>query len=172
MSAGVGRAATAGEMVVFPARRPTMLVLPLASITELWGIYSLLNNAPIGWAMIAAPVVALLATALVLRPKLQLTREGVLLQQHPFSSLLRWENVEHFDLTRAGNRSILGYKLKEGIPAPRRQPAAALLRAAGQPFDGGFLVDSLTCAPAEVLGQVRKYLESPELRDRLAEAKR
>lgn len=161
-----------GGRVVFSARRPAALVLPLAAVTELAGVLCILNGATIGWFICAAPAVALIATGLVLRPSLELTREGLLQRQYPFSSLTRWEVIAALGITRAGNRMVLGYRLVEGIPPPRRQPAAALLRAAQRPFDGGYFVDALAGDPERILATVEAYHASEELRGSLPAARR
>jgi hypothetical protein len=158
--------------VVFRARRPAVLVLPFAAFTEAVGIAFLLDGLGIGWAVVAAPIGALLVTGLLFRPVLELTREGLLQRQYPFSSLTRWEVIDHLDITRAGNRVVLAYRLREGVPPPRRQPAAALLRAAGRPFDGGWFADSLAGRPEEILATVRGYLADPGRRERLPVARR
>jgi hypothetical protein len=158
--------------VLFRARRPTALVVPLAAITEVAGVLSLLSGATIGWFICAAPVIALISTGLILRPSLELTREGVLQRQYPFSTLTRWEVIEAVGLTRAGNRVVLGYRLVPGVPPPRRQPAAALLRAARRPFDGGYFVDSLSGDPEQILATVETYRQSAELREALPTARR
>ncbi len=158
--------------VVFRARRPAALVLPFAVLTEAAGIGFLLDGLAIGWAVCAAPIGALLVTGLLFRPVLELTREGLLQRQYPFSSLTRWEVIDHLDITRAGNRVVLAYRLREGVPPPRRQPAAALLRAAGRPFDGGWFADSLAGRPEDILATVRGYLSEPGRRDRLPVARR
>jgi hypothetical protein len=67
---------------------------------------------------------------------------------------------------------VLAYRLREGAPPPRRQPAAALLRAAGRPFDGGWFADSLAGRPEDILATVRGYLADPVRRDRLPAARR
>ncbi len=164
--------ASRGGRVVFRARRPVALVVPLATVTEVAGVLCLLNGAPIGWFICAAPVFALLSTGLVLRPSLELTREGLLQRQQPFSSLTRWEVIAAVGITRAGNRTVLGYRLAPGIPPPRRQPAAALLRAAERPYDGGYFVDSLAGDPAHILATVQAYLADPALRDSLPPPRR
>jgi hypothetical protein len=158
--------------VVFRARRPAALVVPLAVLTEAAGALFLLNGAPIGWFVCAAPVFALVTTGMILRPTLELTREGLLQRQYPFSSLTRWEAIEAVGLTRAGNRQVLGYRLVAGLPPPRRQPAAALLRAAGRPFDGGYFVDSMAGDPTQILATVEAYRASADLRETLAAARR
>jgi hypothetical protein len=162
----------AGDRVIFRARRPAVLVLPFAVLTEAAGIAFLLDGLAIGWAVVAAPVGALLVTGLLFRPVLELTREGLLQRQYPFSSLTRWEVIDHLDIARAGNRVVLAYRLREGAPPPRRQPAAALLRAAGRPFDGGWFADSLAGRPEDILATVRGYLADPGRRDRLPPARR
>ena len=161
-----------GERVVFRARRPAALVIPLALVTEVAGVLCLLNGATIGWFVCAAPAFALVTTGLILRPTLELTREGLLQRQYPFSTLTRWEVVAAVGLTRAGNRHVLAYRLVDGVPPPRRQPAAALLRAAQRPFDGGYFVDSLAGDPDAILATVEAYRASPALRDTLPHAKR
>src|SRR5205807_9666576 len=87
--------------VVFRARRPTLPVVPLAAITEAGGLTCLLTGRSIGWFIMAAPVGALLVTGVLLRPALELTREGLLQRQYPFSSLTRWDVIESIGLTRA-----------------------------------------------------------------------
>jgi hypothetical protein len=158
--------------VIFRARRPALLVIPLAAVTEIAGVICLIVGATIGWFVVAAPVAALLVTGLLLRPTLELTRDGLLQRQYPFSSLTRWEVIDSVGITRAGNRVILGYKLLPDIPPPRRQPAAALLRAAGARFDGGYFADSLAGKPEDILSVVDRYLRDPALRATLPPAKR
>lgn len=155
--------------VVFRARRPAALVIPFGLLTEGAGIAMLAGGIPIAPFVMAAPVVALLVTAVLFRPTLELYREGLVQRQYPFSSLTRWEAIDHVGLARAGNRVILGYKLVEGVPAPRRQPAAGLLRAAGRPFDGGYFADSIVGRPEDVLATVDRYLRDPALRAGLPE---
>lgn len=164
--------ATRGDRIVFGARRPAILVVPLALVTEVAGALFLLNGATIGWFVMAAPVVALLFTGVLLRPSLELTREGLLQRQYPFSSLTRWDVIDHVGITRAGNRVVLAYKLIPGIPPPRRQPAAAMLRAAQKPFDGGWFVDSLAGDSHAILATVQAYLDDPERRESLPPARR
>jgi hypothetical protein len=158
--------------VVFRARRPAVLVIPLAAVTEVAGVLFLLNGASIGWFVCAAPAFALVTTGLVLRPTLELTREGLLQRQYPFSSLTRWEVMDATGITRAGNRLVLGYRLVPGVPPPRRQPAAALLRAAERPYDGGYFVDSLAGDPDRILATVEAYRTSAQLRASLPPARR
>jgi len=158
--------------VVFKARRPAMLVGPLAAVTELAGIICLVAGATIGWFIVAAPVATLLITALLFRPALELTRDGLVQRQYPFSSLTRWENIEDIGIARAGNRTVLAYKLVDGVPPPRRQPAAAMLRATGAPFDGGFFADALAGRSDDILDTVTRYLRDPELRSTLPPARR
>lgn len=153
-----------GGRMVFRARRPAALVLPFAALTEIAGVAFLLDGLPIGWAVVAAPLGALLVTGLLFRPTLELTREGMVQRQYPFSSLTRWEVIDDVALTRAGNRTVLAYRLRPGIPPPRRQPAAALLRAAGRPFDGGWFADSLAGRPEDILATVRAHLGDPQRR--------
>ena len=100
------------------------------------------------------------------------TRDGLLQRQYPFSSITRWEVIESLGLTRAGNRIVLAYKLVPDIPPPRRQPAAALLRAAGAPYDGGYFADSLAGKPEDILAAVERYLRDPALRNTLPPARR
>lgn len=158
--------------LVFPARRPAALVVPLLLLTEIAGIIDILSErSTIGWFICAAPVVALVVTV-AQRPTLELTRDGLVQRQYPFSSLTRWEAIDHFGLTRAGNRRILAYKLVAGMPPPRRQPAAVLLRATSQPYDGGYFADSIAVDEDDLLSTVDAYRGSPELRADLPEAHR
>jgi hypothetical protein len=158
--------------LVFRARRPAALVVPLAAVTEVAGLLFVLNGATIGWFVIAAPVAALLFTGVLLRPTLELTREGLVHRQYPFSQLNPWEVIEDFGITRAGNRVILGYRLVEGARRPRRQPAAALLRAARQPWDGGYFADSIAAPPEVLLATVEAYLRDPAMREALPQSRR
>lgn len=170
-----GEPASTGDLAtptVFAARRPAVLVVPFAILTETAGVLFVLHGIPIGWAVVAAPLGALLFTTLLFRPTLELTREGVLQRQRPFSSLTPWEAIEDVVLTRAGNRLIVAYRVRAGFPKPRRQPAASLLRAAGQPYDGGWFADSLAAPPEVVLEAVREYLADPGRRLRLPAARR
>ena len=158
--------------VLFKARRPAALVLPLALVTETAGIVCLIVGATIGWFIVAAPVATLVVTALLFRPTLELTREGLLQRQYPFSSLTRWESMTAIAIVRAGNREILAYKLADGLPAPRRQPAAAMLRAAGSSYDGGFFADALAANNDQILATVESFLSAPERRATLPAARR
>jgi hypothetical protein len=158
--------------LVFRARRPALLVVPLAAVTEVAGVLFVANGATIGWFVMAAPVVALLFTGVLLRPTLELTREGLVHRQYPFTQLNPWEAIAGFGITRAGNRLILGYTLVEGARKPRRQPAAALLRAAQRPYDGGYFADSIAAPPEVLLATVEAYLADPERRATLPAARR
>ena len=158
--------------LVFKARRPAALVVPLAIVTETAGIICLAVGATIGWFIVAAPLVTLLVTALLFRPSLELTRDGLVQRQYPFSSLTRWDAIDHVGITRAGNREILAYKLLEGVPPPRRQPAAAMLRATDQPYDGGFFADALAASSEKVLATIELFLSTPERRAELPESRR
>jgi hypothetical protein len=161
------------KTVVFKARRPAALVYPLAALTVTAGILTIaVTHSTIGWFMVAAPAVALLATGVLVRPRIELTRDGILQRQYPFSVLTKWDVIDHFGLTRAGNREVLGYRLREGTPPPRRQPAAALLRAAAKPFDGGYFADSLAARSEDVLEIVNRYLLDGTLRSALPPARR
>jgi hypothetical protein len=158
--------------VLFRARRPALLVIPLAAVTEIAGVICLLAGATIGWFVIAAPIAALLFTGVLLRPTLELTREGLVQRQYPFSVLNPWEAISGFGITRAGNRVILGYTLVEGARKPKRQPAAALLRAAQRPYDGGYFADSIAAPPEVLLATVEAYLRDPARRATLPPSRR
>ena len=73
---------------------PVALVLPLFAVTEIAGIICLLIGATIGWFIMAAPLVGLATTAVVLRPALELTRDGLVQRQYPYSSLTRWDVID------------------------------------------------------------------------------
>jgi hypothetical protein len=158
--------------IVFRARRPVALVIPLLAVTETAGVICLVIGATIGWFIVAAPLVALGWTAVVLRPALELTREGLVQRQYPYSSLTRWDVIGSVGIARAGNRVILAYKLLPGVPPPRHQPAAAMLRAVGAPYDGGWFADSLSGGPDAALSVVRRYLDEPALREMLPVTRR
>jgi hypothetical protein len=158
--------------IVFRARRPVALVLPLLAVTEIAGIICLLIGATIGWFIIAAPVIGLGMTAVVLRPALELTSDGLVQRQYPYSSLTKWASITQVGLAKAGNRTILAYKLVDGIPPPRHQPARALLVAVNSPYDGGWFADSLVGGPEEALKVVRRYLQDPSARELLPAMRR
>lgn len=158
--------------VVFRARRPVALVLPLFAVTEIAGIICLLVGATIGWFVMAAPLIGLLTTAVVLRPALELTRDGLVQRQYPYSSLTRWDVIEDVGIAKAGNRVILAYKLIPDVPPPRHQPARDLLLAVNAPYDGGWFADSLAGGPDEALAVVTRYLKDPELREMLPVTRR
>jgi hypothetical protein len=158
--------------IVFRARRPVALVLPLLAVTELAGVICLLIGATIGWFIIAAPLIGLATTTVVLRPALELTRDGLVQRQYPYSSLTRWDVIAEVGIARAGNRVILAYKLVPGIPPPRHQPAADMLREVSAPYDGGWFADSLAGGPDEALSVVTRYLNDPGLRDMLPVTRR
>jgi hypothetical protein len=158
--------------IVFRARRPVALVIPLLAVTEIAGIICLLVGATIGWFIMAAPVIGLMTTAVVLRPALELTRDGLVQRQYPYSSLTRWDVIESVGIAKAGNRVILAYKLVPGIPPPRHQPARDLLLAVNAPYDGGWFADSLAGGPDEALAVVSQYLEDPALREMLPVGRR
>jgi hypothetical protein len=149
--------------IVFRARRPVALVLPLFAVTEIAGIICVLVGATIGWFIIAAPLIGLFTTAVVLRPALELTRDGLVQRQYPYSSLTRWDVIEEVGIAKAGNRTILAYKLVPDIPPPRHQPARDLLLAVNAPYDGGWFADSLAGGPEEALAVVTRYLKDPDL---------
>jgi hypothetical protein len=158
--------------IVFRARRPVALVLPLLAVTEVAGVICLLIGATIGWFIMAAPLVGLATTAAVLRPTLELTRDGLVQRQYPYSSLTRWDVIANVGIARAGNRVILAYKLVPDVPPPRHQPAADLLRAVEAPYDGGWFADSLAGGPDEALAVVTRYLKEPDLRAMLPVTRR
>jgi hypothetical protein len=158
--------------IVFRARRPVALVLPLMAVTEVAGIICLLIGGTIGWFIMAAPLVGLGMTAVVIRPALELTRDGLVLRQYPYSSLTRWDVIESVGVIKAGNRVILGYKLVDGIPPPRHQPARTLLLAVNSPYDGGWFADSLAGGPEAARAVVQRYLDDPALRDMLPVTRR
>jgi hypothetical protein len=159
--------------VIFHARRPAALVYPLAAVTVSAGILTIaITHSSIGWFMLAAPAAALLATGALVRPRIELTSDGIVQRQYPFSVLTKWDVIDHFGITRAGNREVLGYRLRDGVPPPRRQPAAAMLKAAGKPFDGGYFADSLAANSHDVLAAVNRYLADASLRAGLPPARR
>lgn len=141
-------------------------------MTEIGGVICLLIGATIGWFIIAAPLIGLATTAVILRPALELTHEGLVQRQYPYSSLTRWDVIDSVGIARAGNRVILAYKLIPDVPPPRHQPAADMLRAVDAPYDGGWFADSLAGGPDEALAVVKRYLQDPSLREMLPVTRR
>jgi hypothetical protein len=158
--------------IVFRARRPAALVLPLMAVTEAAGVICLLIGGTIGWFIMAAPLIGLGMTAVVLRPALELTRDGLVQRQYPYSSLTKWTVIDSVGIAKAGNRVILAYKLVDGVPPPRHQPARTMLQEVNSPYDGGWFADSLAGGPDEALAVVRRYLEDPASREMLPETRR
>lgn len=128
-----------------------MLVYPLFVLTEASGIaIILLQHASIGWAICAAPLVGLAVTGAIVRPSLSVTAQGIVQRQYPFVSTLQWKNVSSLAIVQARGRTLLAYKLKDGVPPPRRQPVAVLLAREGLPYDGGYFVDTLSSTPEDI----------------------
>ena len=113
-----------------------------------------------------------MTTAVILRPALELTRDGLVQRQYPYSSLTRWDVIDSVGIARAGNRVILAYKLVPDVPPPRHQPARDLLLAVNAPYDGGWFADSLAGGPDEALAVVTRYLKEPDLRAMLPVTRR
>ena len=118
--------------IVFRARRPVALVLPLFAVTEIAGrdlpARSARRSAGSSWPPRWS---GWLTTAVVLRPALELTRDGLVQRQYPYSSLTRWDVIEDVGIAKAGNRVILAYKLVPDIPPPAA-PACAGSASGGQ----------------------------------------
>ena len=87
----------AAKPIIFSARRPAALVYPLAAVTEIGGVLIILTtHGSIGWFICAAPLIALVVTGALVRPRIELTREGIVQRQYPFSVLTKWDVIDHF----------------------------------------------------------------------------
>ena len=138
------------------------------------GVICLLIGGTIGWFIMAAPVVGLgVAEMFVVRPALELTRDGLVFRQYPYSGLARWDVIESSASPGPGNRVILGYKLVDGIPPPRHQPARTLLlaRSTHRTTVAGS-TDSTRGWPGGRAAVVQRYLDNPALREVLPVTRR
>ncbi len=145
----------------FPARRPPGLVYTLLVVTEAAGVITLLTvHATIGWAICAAPFFALLVTGAIVRPAIQISGTAIIQRQYPFVATVPFSRIASFHELTAAGRTILAYRLRDGIPPPRRQPVALLLRQQNLPYDGGFFIDTLTSTPDSVVHAVQHAFES------------
>lgn len=150
----------------FPARRPPSLVYTLLIVTEAAGIITLLTvHATIGWAMCAAPFFALLVTGAIVRPAIQITPTAIIQRQYPFVATVPFTKIASFHELAAAGRVILAYRLQDGIPPPRQQPVARLLRQHNLPYDGGFFIDTLTSTPKVVANKAVEALEEFRAQD-------
>lgn len=146
-------------MQTIDARFPWGLFLPLASITAGIGVLLLLAGRSVGWAAVAAPLVGMLAMRGPIRPRFELTSDGVVFRRGPRSPMLPWEEVAEFDLVKASGRAVLAYRLRPGIRVLKRHPGAGFLRAKGFDYDGGYFVDQMTAEPDEILQRFRTHLD-------------
>lgn len=145
-------------MQTIDARFPWALFLPLATVTAGIGGLLLLAGRSVGWAAIAAPLVGLLAMRGPIRPRFELTADGVTFRRGPRSPMLPWDEVAEFDLVKAGGRAVLAYRLRAGITVLKRHPGAGFLRAKGLDYDGGYFVDQMTLEPDGILRLFRSHL--------------
>lgn len=145
-------------MRTIDARFPWALFLPLASLTAGIGVLLVIAGRSVGWAAIAAPVVGLLAMRGPIRPRFELTEDGVVFRRGPRSPMLPWQEVAEFELVKAGGRAVLAYRLRSGIRVLKRHPGAGFLRAKGLDYDGGYFVDQMTAEPEEILRLFRSHL--------------
>ena len=138
-------------MQTIDARFPWALFLPLAFITAGIGVLLVMSGRSVGWAAIAAPLVGLLAMRGPIRPRFELTDDGVVFRRGPRSPILPWDEVAEFALVKAGGRAVLAYRLRPGITVLKRHPGAGFLRAKGLDYDGGYFVDQMTLEPERIL---------------------
>lgn len=143
-------------MQTIDARFPWALFLPLASLTAGIGVLLLMAGRSVGWAAIAAPLVGLLAMRGPIRPRFELTEDGVTFRRGARSPMLPWDEVAQFDLVKAGGRAVLAYRLRPGITVLKRHPGAGFLRAKGLDYDGGYFVDQMTLEPEAILQLFRR----------------
>jgi len=142
------------------AKFPWPLFLPLAFITAGIGILLVIAGRSVGWAAIAAPLVGLLAMRGPIRPRFELTEDGVTFRRGARSPMLPWDEVDQFDLVKAGGRAVLAYRLRPGITVLKRHPGAGFLRAKGLDYDGGYFVDQMTLEPEAILQLFRGRLQA------------
>jgi len=139
------------------ARFPWTLYLPLAALTAGAGLLIVLSGHGIGWWAVGAPLVGLVAMRGPIRPRFELSEEGVLFRRSPRSPLLPWYEVEEFALVKVGGRTVLAYRLQPGVTVSKRHPGAGYLRAKGLDYDGGYFVDRMTMEPEELVSLFRQY---------------
>ncbi len=133
----------------------------LLVVTEVTGVTTLLTvHATIGWAICAAPIFALLVTGAIVRPAIQISPTAIIQRQYPFVATVPFTKIDSFHELTAAGRTILAYRLRDGVPPPRRQPVALLLQQQNLPYDGGFFIDTLTSPPDIIVKQARQALES------------
>lgn len=152
----MGQATAATQTI--NARFPWALFVPLGSLTAGIGVLLLLAGRSVGWAAVAAPFVGLLAMRGPIRPRFELTADGVIFRRGARSPMLPWDEVAEFDLVKAGGRAVLAYRLRPEITVLKRHPGAGFLRAKGLDYDGGYFVDQMTAEPEEILKRFRSHL--------------
>ena len=145
-------------MTVVNARFPWALFMPLAAITEVGGILLLISGSSVGWAAVAAPLVGFLAMRGPVRPRFELSDDGVIFRRSGQSPLLPWDEIAAVALVKASGRTVLAYRLKPGILVLKRHPGAYFLRAKGLDFDGGYMVDQMAAEPEEILRLFEQHL--------------
>lgn len=145
-------------MQTVDAKFPWTLFLPLAILTAGIGVLLLIAGRSVGWAAIAAPLVGLLAMRGPIRPRFELTEDGVTFRRGARSPMLPWDEVAEFDLVKAGGRAVLAYRLRPGVTVLKRHPGAGFLRAKGLDYDGGYFVDQMTLEPEAILRLFRARL--------------
>jgi hypothetical protein len=147
------------------------MFLPFAGATVLGGLVLLATGRGIGWWFVAAPVVAMGFMSLAIRPRFELTREGVVFRKSAQPSLLPWEEVEAFEMVKAGGRQVIAYRLRQGVTLSRRHPGAGFLRAKGLDFDGGYFADQMSLPGPELLATLQRYLADPAAQAQLPRAR-
>jgi len=157
--------------MIIRARRPWAMFLPFATLTVLGGALLLLTGREIGLWFLLAPLVAMGFMGLAIRPRFELSRDGVVFRKAARPSLLRWEEVEVFEMVKAGGRQVIAYRLRPGVAVSRSYPGAGYLRAKGLNYDGGYFADQMELAAPQLLGLLQGYLADPAARAQLPAAR-
>ena len=124
----------------------------------------LLIGATIGWFIMAAPLIGLVTTAVVLRPALELTRDGLVQRQYPYSSLTRWDVIDGGRHRQGGEPRDPRVQARSRRPSAPSSACADLLLAVKPPMTEAGSPIRLPGGPDEALEVVNRYLKDPELR--------
>ncbi len=84
-------------MKTVEARFPWALYLPLAALTAGPGILLVRSGYSIGWSAVVAPLVGLVVMRGAIRPRFELSQEGVVFRRGPRSPLLPWDEIDDVD---------------------------------------------------------------------------
>ena len=146
-------------MKTVEARFPWGLYLPLAALTAGAGALIVWSGYSIGWSAVIAPLIGLVVMRGAIRPRFELTEDGVVFRRGPRSPLLPWDEIDDVALVKAGGRTVLAYRLRPGVTVSKqRHPGAGFLRAKGLDYDGGYFVDRMTLEPERILDLFRDHV--------------